>query len=436
MFRQTTVVATNPTKPQNTYHIDGPPLSPPPAARMKRFSTEQVREEISATTGYERAPRVQKSKWMKRSFCTVNSKIHMNACVAQQNFALVCSKHLKDEDFIVGKRRCLKKGTVPTIFPERSSEVLRVHEAEKTVEHIRQSQDQPEEMEATENPSSETETPMEHESNTKKKSSNQSSTASLEKLCEPQTTSIDDHTDDESRMLVEETKLDEDGACSPASERARCLRKERKIIRRIDRLQKTIDKYKAELDKVKKDCSFADMSYIRQQAKQKDKSGVFLWNQIINFRRKKRTWLEYVVRNCIILRHLSTKAYEHTRKEGLLKLPGRTTLQEFIGGANGETEFNSLIKLRLKAQSEILTLPASKHCSFIMDEMRIKPKLQYNKQQDCFVGHVDAGTEDPVNEPVLANSLLCFIINGLSTFSGFQCRIFLQRASLVLNWRG
>ncbi|XP_049516704.1 uncharacterized protein LOC125942564 [Dermacentor silvarum] len=49
--------------------------------------------------------------------------------------------------------------------------------------------------------------------------------------------------------------------------------------------------------------------------------------------------------------------------------------------------------------------------------MRIKPKLQYNKQRDCFVGQVDMGIANDLSpsEPVLANSLLCFLINGLST---------------------
>ncbi|KAH8028944.1 hypothetical protein HPB51_020871 [Rhipicephalus microplus] len=147
-------------------------------------------------------------------------------------------------------------------------------------------------------------------------------------------TTVDDHTDDESRMLAEETKLDEDEVCSFASEGVRWLRKERKMKRRIDRVQKRIDKYKAELDKVKGDCNFADMSYIRQQAKQKDTSAVSFWNRIINFRSKKPIWSELkdVLRHCIILSHLATKAYEHARKEGLLKLPGRTTFREFIGG--------------------------------------------------------------------------------------------------------
>ncbi|KAH7957185.1 hypothetical protein HPB52_015911 [Rhipicephalus sanguineus] len=115
------------------------------------------------------------------------------------------------------------------------------------------SEEKPEETEATENPASKTETPMEHERTTEEEPSKQSSTASLEQLCAHQTTTLDDHSDDDSRMLVEETKLDDDDACSLASERARWLRKEREMKRRIDRLQKTVDKYKAELEKVKED---------------------------------------------------------------------------------------------------------------------------------------------------------------------------------------
>ncbi|KAH9379986.1 hypothetical protein HPB48_016867 [Haemaphysalis longicornis] len=43
--------------------------------------------------------------------------------------------------------------------------------------------------------------------------------------------------------------------------------------------------------------------------------------------------------------------------------------------------------------------------------MKIREKLQYNKQQDCFVGHADVSGGDLT----LANSLLCFLITGLST---------------------
>ncbi|KAH7973689.1 hypothetical protein HPB49_004011 [Dermacentor silvarum] len=46
--------------------------------------------------------------------------------------------------------------------------------------------------------------------------------------------------------------------------------------------------------------------------------------------------------------------------------------------------------------------------------MRVKEKLQYHKQQDCFVGHADLGSAEH-KDIVLANSLLCFVMSGLST---------------------
>ncbi|XP_075742919.1 uncharacterized protein LOC142796362 [Rhipicephalus microplus] len=47
--------------------------------------------------------------------------------------------------------------------------------------------------------------------------------------------------------------------------------------------------------------------------------------------------------------------------------------------------------------------------------MRIKEKLQYHKQRDCFVGQVDTELGQKDTSPVLANSLLCFVISGLTT---------------------
>lgn len=67
-----------------------------------------------------------------------------------------------------------------------------------------------------------------------------------------------------------------------------------------------------------------------------------------------------------------------------------------------------------------LPTPQSKTCSIIVHKMRIQQKLQYNKQQNAFVGHTDVGlAEEADTEPVLANSLLCFVINGLAS----SCRI-------------
>ncbi|KAH6919552.1 hypothetical protein HPB50_029468 [Hyalomma asiaticum] len=54
-----------------------------------------------------------------------------------------------------------------------------------------------------------------------------------------------------------------------------------------------------------------------EQAKEKDLSAVLLLNQITNFRRKKPTWTEDVVRHCVILRHLSTKKFSSDPIESL-----------------------------------------------------------------------------------------------------------------------
>ncbi|KAH7942489.1 hypothetical protein HPB49_024595 [Dermacentor silvarum] len=47
--------------------------------------------------------------------------------------------------------------------------------------------------------------------------------------------------------------------------------------------------------------------------------------------------------------------------------------------------------------------------------MRIPQRLQYNEQRDTFVGEVDLGQDfGTPTKPVLANSLLCFVLTGLS----------------------
>ncbi|XP_040076067.1 uncharacterized protein LOC120848163 [Ixodes scapularis] len=203
-------------------------------------------------------------------------------------------------------------------------------------------------------------------------------------------------------------------------ERSKWKRKERDLKQQIERLRKTVDGYKEELQKLRDDCHVADLEYIRERCDEKNQPAMFLLEQIANFKRKKPSWSEDTIRHSIVLRHLSTKLYEHMRHEELLKLPSRNTLQNYLGTVNGETGFNSLVEARLKTEIEHLPAPQSKTCSVIVDEMRIQQKLQYNKQQDAFVGHTDMGlAEEADTEPVLANSLLCFVINGLAS----SCRI-------------
>ncbi|KAH8031884.1 hypothetical protein HPB51_021073 [Rhipicephalus microplus] len=168
------------------------------------------------------------------------------------------------------------------------------------------------------------------------------------------------------------------------------------------------------IEKLHEDALVADVSYIKKRAKEKEPAALFLIDQIENFK-KRPSWSEETTRR-VVLRHLSTRAYEHIRGEMLLKLPCRKTLSNYLGTTSGETGFSKLAEARLRVEAESFTVPRSRVCSLIVDEMKIREKLQYNKQRDCFVRHADVSLEQHGGDLTLANSLVCFLITGLSTY--------------------
>ncbi|KAH6919542.1 hypothetical protein HPB50_029458 [Hyalomma asiaticum] len=102
-------------------------------------------------------------------------------------------------------------------------------------------------------------------------------------------------------------------------------------------------------------------------------------DQVLNYKAKKPKWCETTIRQCVILRNLSTKSYEYIRTE-LLALPSRTTLQKFLGSTTGEIGFSDLVKKRLSTEIECLGTEQARICSLVLDEMRMKQRLEYNKE--------------------------------------------------------
>lgn len=89
-----------------------------------------------------------------------------------------------------------------------------------------------------------------------------------------------------------------------------------------------------------------------------------------------------------------------------------------------------LIKQRLQAEASNLN-DMEKLCSIICDEMAIKERLLYNKEEDKFFGLVEAEgvyDEEIGQNPVLANKLLCFVIHGLSKKYTIPAAYFMVRA--------
>ncbi|KAH6926076.1 hypothetical protein HPB50_013813 [Hyalomma asiaticum] len=160
----------------------------------------------------------------------------------------------------------------------------------------------------------------------------------------------------------------------------KCREKERALRLQILRLKQTLDIYKEELRKLKDDCNVDTFLDVATDAQQKSLKASFIMDQINNSTKKRATWNETTVRYCIVLRNLSTKAYEYIRSEGLLRLPCRNTLHKYIGTSTGEVGFSPLVPLRLQTEFESLPADQSKVCCLIVDEMHIKQKLEYNKQ--------------------------------------------------------
>ncbi|KAL1420594.1 hypothetical protein MTO96_023991 [Rhipicephalus appendiculatus] len=202
-----------------------------------------------------------------------------------------------------------------------------------------------------------------------------------------------------------------------AIDRRKWRRKERDLNARIERLKNTVDYYKQELQKLKEECYVSAFLHVVEKAEEKDLAASILVEQVQNFAKKKPTWSEVTVRHAVVLQNLSTRAYEHVRSTGILRLPCRSTLERFMGSSRGEVGVTELVKQRLSAELASHPSLQARTCSLIVDEMRVKQRLLYHKQRDAFIGEVDYGVNFPketTNEPVLANSLLCFVLNGLS----------------------
>lgn len=158
-----------------------------------------------------------------------------------------------------------------------------------------------------------------------------------------------------------------------------------------------------------------------------DSKSSFILEQILNYYKQSPRWSENCIKQCVIWQFISPKGYSYARNN-LLKLPSISTLNRYLGDVSCETGVTELVRERLLAESERLN-GAEKLCSLIIDEMAIKQQFLYDKKLDTFVGHKDTSSHVEAlrcennsvskavtdKEPVLANSLLCFLISGIST---------------------
>ena len=204
--------------------------------------------------------------------------------------------------------------------------------------------------------------------------------------------------------------------------RTKIYRLEKKVLE----LEKELQEARDELDNYPEKKS---VNNIKKSAEEGDKMAIYILDQINNFQKLRPEWSEQTIRYCICWRISSPKGYEFGRNSKLIQAPSRSTLDRYVGSTECGVGVSPLIRQRLLAEAAKLN-EIERIASLICDEMAIKERLLYNKEEDKFFGLVEAeGVYDEqigIN-PILANKLLCFVINGLSTKYTIPAAYFMVR---------
>ena len=140
-----------------------------------------------------------------------------------------------------------------------------------------------------------------------------------------------------------------------------------------------------------------------------------------------RRWHPLVVKWCLYLHHLSTKAYETIHNSGILTLPSSRTLQDYKHLSSTTVGFST------EADRQLLDIinqkdDLAKYGVLLFDEMYIKQGLVFKKSTSALFGFTDLGDiSNQLDEFVqsfndhseslprpLAKAMLVFMVKGLS----------------------
>ena len=133
-------------------------------------------------------------------------------------------------------------------------------------------------------------------------------------------------------------------------------------------------------------------------------------------------WHPMLIKWCLNLKLLSNSAYNALRTTGFLTLPSERTLRDYIHYFSNNAGFQNEVHQQLLEELNLLRLPETKkYVSLIIDEMKIKDGLVYNKQCGKVIGFADFGDinnelmqlEKSTEHPPIATHVLVLMVRGL-----------------------
>lgn len=149
------------------------------------------------------------------------------------------------------------------------------------------------------------------------------------------------------------------------------------------------------------------------------------WDQqmLFNSAKDKRQmrWHPLVLRFALNLKYMSASAYKAVRQSGIIHLPSERTLSDYTHWATPHAGVQ--LEYIERYSSMLEDVPCKqRHSALLMDEMKIKSGLVFNKYSGTLVGFVDIGSVNrdidlvvlgKPEESKLADQVLTFMVRAV-----------------------
>ena len=132
-------------------------------------------------------------------------------------------------------------------------------------------------------------------------------------------------------------------------------------------------------------------------------------------------WHPAMIKWCLNLMLISSSAYRAMRSSGFVRLPSDRTLRDYTNYFENKTGFQDEVDQQLAKEVSSLRLPESrKFFGILLDEMKIKKGLVYNKHSGKIIGFTDLGDinddllrlEQEGEHPDVAKYVLAVMVRG------------------------